>query len=206
MSLTTRLISGTQLSGYFDELAALRIKVFREYPYLYDGTLEYEANYLETYFQSEQAMAIIAFYEDRNGGTGNDERIVGASTGVPMNHESLEFRQPFEQQGIDTSQVFYCGESILLPEYRGKGLYRRFFKGRENYAREQGFTQTAFCAVVRSEQHPLKPTNYQPLDKVWKHFGYKPKTGLTTNYDWKDIDQPETRSHEMQFWLKNLEG
>lgn len=34
--------SGTDLIPYIPELARLRIQVFRDFPYLYDGTLDYE--------------------------------------------------------------------------------------------------------------------------------------------------------------------
>src|SRR5690242_19351414 len=41
--------TGAAIEGYLDVLAALRIRVFREYPYLYDGSLAYEQEYLASY-------------------------------------------------------------------------------------------------------------------------------------------------------------
>ncbi|MFT9091649.1 MAG: GNAT family N-acetyltransferase, partial [Gluconacetobacter sp.] len=61
------------LAEIADDLARLRITVFREWPYLYDGADPlYERQYLEVYLRSPQAAAIVA----RDGGG----RIVGAST------------------------------------------------------------------------------------------------------------------------------
>ena len=46
-----RLI-GARLEELLPELARLRIIVFRAFPYLYDGTLDYEQRYLRTYAEA----------------------------------------------------------------------------------------------------------------------------------------------------------
>ncbi|MBB1489243.1 GNAT family N-acetyltransferase [Oceanospirillum sediminis] len=200
MSVVLKTVSGHELVYWIEDLARLRIQIFREYPYLYDGTTEYEQDYLATYIESGQAMAVLAV--DCKGG---EDKIVGASTGVPMSHESEEFRQPFLDAGIDTDTLFYCGESVLLPEYRGQGIYKGFFSGREQYVRRLGgFQKICFCGVMRADDHPMKPEEYQPLDAVWQHFGYQACPELTTCYPWKDIDQPESSDHLMMFWMKTL--
>jgi len=200
MSVVLKTVSGHELMHWIEDLARLRIQVFREYPYLYDGTAEYEQSYLTTYMESGQAMAVLAMdYKD------GENTVVGASTGLPMSHESEEFRQPFLDAGIDTDALFYCGESVLLPEYRGQGIYKGFFSGREQYVHSLGgFQQICFCGVVRPDDHPMKPETYQPLDAVWQHFGYQACPELTTCYPWKDIDQPESSDHPMMFWMKTL--
>ena len=142
-------------------------------------------------------MAVIA----REGDT-----VVGASTGVPLASEDPAFRRPFEAIGIDPETVFYCGESVLLPAWRGRGIYRAFFDGREAFARALGGMHTmAFCGVVRPGDHPLRPEGWAPLDPVWCHFGYAPEPRLQTTYDWKDIDQTASTAHLMQFWIKPLD-
>ena len=40
---------GRQVQPYIQELARLRIEIFRDFPYLYEGDLDYEAQYLQTY-------------------------------------------------------------------------------------------------------------------------------------------------------------
>ncbi len=198
MAVTTTTVSGPALEAWVDALAQLRITVFREFPYLYDGDRSYEERYLRTYVRSSNAMAVLAL---------DGETVVGASTGLPMSHETEEFIAPFIAAGYDPAQVFYCGESILLAPYRGQGLYRRFFAGREAYARAlPGMKQICFCAVQRAADHPLRPADYQPLDPVWRHFGYQPQPALTAHYSWKDIDQPRATRHALRFWLKNLDS
>ena len=170
--------------------------VFREYPYLYDGSEAYEAEHLRAYTSSGEAIAVLA----RDG-----DAIVGASTGIPLAAECEAFMRPFEKLGLDPATVFYCGESVLLPAWRGRGIYRGFFEAREAYARELGgMSWISFCGVVRPENHPLRPALWEPLDAVWRHFGYAPEPKLQTSYAWKDIDQPASCEHPMQFWLKPL--
>jgi len=94
---------------------------------------------------------------------------------------------------------------VLLKEYRGKGIYKQFFTGREGHARMLGFDWASFCCVQRPADHPLRPPDYVPLDAVWTKFGYVKKPELRTSYSWKDVDQGEETDHEMVFWLKSLE-
>ena len=42
-----RRVSGRALPDYLEDVARLRIEVFRDFPYLYDGTVEYEEKYLQ---------------------------------------------------------------------------------------------------------------------------------------------------------------
>lgn len=189
-------VTGDALRARIEALASLRMRVFREFPYLYDGTLDYEMHYLATYMQSPEAMAVLALA----GG-----EVVGASTALPMCWETEEFKRPFVARGIDPARVFYLGESVLLPQYRGQGLYKAFFAGREAHARAlRDFDLACFCAVERPPDHPLRPRDYVPLDAVWQHFGYRRQADFVTRYQWKDIDQPQPTDKPMVFWLKQL--
>ena len=191
-----KTVYGNELQEYTADLARLRIKVFREYPYLYDGTFEYESKYLATYISCPLAMAVLVF---------DNEKVIGASTGIPLAYETDEFKAPFLKAGMRPEDIFYCGESVLQKEYRGRGLYKEFFAGRENYARTLGDIRTlAFCGVVRPESHPLKPRGYKPLDDIWSYFGYRPLEGVLTHFNWQDIDQKEQTLHPMQYWVKDL--
>jgi len=100
--------------------------------------------------------------------------------------------------------VFYCAESVLLPRYRGRGVGRRFFDLREEYAVSQGFTRTAFCAVMRPEDHPARPEGYTPLDAFWRGRGYKPMEGVVAEFSWKDLGDAHETVKPLQFWMKWL--
>jgi GNAT superfamily N-acetyltransferase len=197
MPLSVRALSGPEAARHVDALAQLRITVFREFPYLYDGTAEYERRYLETYFRCPDSVVVLV----EDGG-----RIVGASTGLPMVYEEEAFRRPFDERGLDTRHVFYCGESVLLSEYRGRGVGKAFFTAREARARKVGARWMSFCAVVRPADHPLRPAAYRPLDAFWTATGFCKTDGLQSTYRWKDIDQAEETEHLMQYWIKELDS
>lgn len=188
-------VSGKAVTPYLAEVAALRIKVFREFPYLYDGSEAYEREYLEAYAESDRSVFVLA----RIGG-----KIVGASTGLPLTDADEAFRKPFEAAGIDPATVFYFGESVLEKQHRGQGIGQRFFDEREAHARELGHTVTAFCAVERDDDHPLKPDDYRSNDSLWIKRGYTKTPALKAELEWEQIDQGESRN-TLIFWLKHWE-
>jgi len=195
-TLKVRALTGPALQAYIAPLARLRIQVFREFPYLYDGDLDYEAHYLETYSRALGALVVVVL---------DGKAVVGASTALPLIEAEAAFRQPFPTQGLDPAEVFYLGESVLLPAYRGKGLGVRFFQEREAHARALGpYTWAAFCAVNRPADHPRRPPEYRPLDAFWNKRGYTRHRELVAYYRWKDLDDPEESEKPMTFWLKRL--
>ncbi|MCG6943463.1 MAG: GNAT family N-acetyltransferase [Thiohalocapsa sp.] len=195
-------VTGVALDQFIPDLARLRIRVFRDYPYLYDGDAEYEARYLATYARASGSVVVLA----RDG-----ERIVGASTALPLAEETDAVQTPFLAAGYDPRQVFYLGESVLLPEYRGRGIGVRFFEEREAHARAlatdpaSGFgplTRLAFCAVERAADDPRRPSGYQPLDGFWRNRGYSRQPALRTEFSWKEIGEAAESPKPMVFWLK----
>lgn len=187
--------TGPEVEPYIGDLAALRVKVFREYPYLYDGSEEYERKYLRRYLESPEFVMVLAL---------DGERVVGASTAQPMVYEVDEFKRPFVQEGYDLAEIFYLGESVLLPEYRGRGLGHRFFDERERFAQGlRAFSTFTFCAVDRPANHPRRPEGYRPHDVFWAKRGYTRHPELHTELSWREIDEAEESLKPMTFWLKS---
>ena len=193
MAISVRPLTGDEIVAALDDLAALRIAVFAAFPYLYDGDAAYEAEYLTEYAAAPDAVLVAAF---------DGARIVGAATAAPMMHQKAAFRRPFEQRGLDVARLFYFGESVLLPEYRGAGIGHAFFDQREAQARASGATAACFAAVVRREDHPARPADYTPLDGFWAKRGYAPVPGLVTDLAWKEHGEAEESVKPMQYWLR----
>ncbi|MGE5512768.1 MAG: GNAT family N-acetyltransferase [Bacteroidota bacterium] len=197
MTVRIETLTGAGLEAAIPALARLRIAVFRDWPYLYDGSLDYEQRYLRTLAQAPKAVVVAAF-------DGAD--MVGAATASALAGHAAEFAEPLRRRGYDVDRIFYFGESVLLPAYRGRGLGHAFFDKREAHARVCGpYTHTTFCAVVRPDDHPLRPEGYSPLDAFWSKRGYTRIEGLVGSFVWKDIDQAEETAKPMQYWMKALE-
>lgn len=186
---------GKEILSFANDFAKIRITVFRDFPYLYEGSFEYELNYIQTYASCENAL-VFAVYDG--------DEMVGATTCVPLKDETFNIQKPFIDNGYDISSIFYFGESILLHPYRGQGLGNRFFDEREAFSRSFGnYKITAFCAVNRTENHSLKQKDYTPNDAFWTKRNYIKHPDLTCEMSWQDIEQQEETTKTLTFWLKN---
>jgi GNAT superfamily N-acetyltransferase len=189
-------VTGAALGQYIPDLARLRLQVFREWPYLYDGDEAYERRYLQTYLRSERSTVVLAL---------DGDRAVGASTALPLSDEADYVTAPFAARGMDLARIFYFGESVLDPAYRGQGIGVRFFEEREAHARSFGRFDTAcFCAVQRPATHPARPADYVPLDAFWLKRGFAKDEDFTTSFSWRDIGEAGETEKPMAFWFKRL--
>ncbi len=189
-------VTGAALRDLLPALAHLRIEVFRDFPYLYDGTLDYEQRYIAEFAAGPDTVVVVA----RDG-----DEIIGMATASPVQGHADAFAEPFRERGYDIDKLFYCGESVLRRAYRGRGIGHAFFDHREAHGRALGrFTHVTFCGVVRPADHPLRPREYRPLDGFWHKRGYAPLDGVRARFSWKDIDKPVADEKAMQFWIKGL--
>ncbi len=198
MSTSVRVatLTGSDFHDALPALARLRIAVFQDWPYLYAGTLAYEQRYLDRFAATADSVIVAAF-------DGAD--IVGCATAAPLLEHEPEFAAPFIAAGYQPELIFYFGESVLLQQYRGRGIGHAFFDHRETAAAcKDGMTHTAFCGVVRLEDHPARPANYMPLDAFWMKRGYNKVPDLIAHYDWIDVGQAEKTKKPMQFWMRAL--
>ena len=193
LNVSVRPLTGAEVAAALDDLARLRIAVFAAYPYLYDGDAAYEADYLREFAAAPDAVIVAAF---------DGEKIVGAATASPMAAQRAEFQAPFAARGLDVARLFYFGESVLLPQYRGHGVGHAFFDHRETRARKFGANAACFAAVIRPDDHPARPAGYQPLDAFWRKRGYAPMPGFVTELAWKEHGEAEESPKPMQYWLR----
>lgn len=188
-------LSGAELTHALPDLARLRIEVFRAFPYLYDGTPDYEARYLAAFAAAKDAVIIAARDEGR---------IIGCATGSSLDGHHEAFAEPLRNAGVDPDTTFYCGESVLLPDYRGRGLGHAFFDQREAHARARGYERACFCAVIRQPDHAARPPAYTPLDAFWTARGYRKLPGAIARFSWKDVGEAAETEKPMQVWLHDF--
>jgi GNAT superfamily N-acetyltransferase len=200
MTVAIETLTGAALGAALDDLSRLRIRVLHEWPYLYEGDMDYERGYLAQFAATPDSIIVAA----RDG-----DSLVGAATAAPLAGHTDGFVPLFEAHGFDPEAVFYCGESVLLPAYRGQGLGHAFFDHRERHARAlvaggARFSHVTFCGVVRPGDHPMRSTGYRPLDGFWRKRGYEPVAGLVGSLAWRDIGHTSETEKAMQFWMKPL--
>jgi GNAT superfamily N-acetyltransferase len=193
--LTFETLEGAALHPLLPDLARLRIAVFREWPYLYEGDAAYEQRYLRAYAEAPGAAVVVC----RDG-----DRVVGAATCEPMVQGHAPVQAVFRAAGLDPAGFCYFGESVLLPAYRGRGAGVRFFAEREAQARRLGLRCAAFCGVIRDAHDPRRPPGHVPLDGFWRNRGYTPRPELIVTFDWKEVGADRETPHALSFWIKDL--
>ncbi|WP_313456901.1 GNAT family N-acetyltransferase [Stenotrophomonas sp.] len=191
-------VTGADMLPWLEHVARLRIAVFRDFPYLYDGDMAYEREYLQALSQAAGGVLVLAL--DESGAP------VGASTGMPLVESETAIREPFQQAGLAEAPIFYCGESVLLPAYRGRGLGHRFFDEREEHARSlPGVRTNAFASVVRAADDPRCPADYHSNHAFWKGRGYREHSQLRATLAWKEVGATVQSDHALSFWLRELD-
>lgn len=186
-------LHGDGIAAHLEPLAALRLRVFRDWPYLYEGTLAYERAYLAHYIDCPDSLAVLVW---------DGLRCIGASTALPMRAAAPEMREPFEVAGLPPHDYLYFGESVVLPEYRGQGIGVRFFELREAHARALGLRHCCFCAVERPQSHPLKPAGHIGNEAFWNRRGYIRRPELACSFEWQDRGQPAPTAHRLVYWTR----
>lgn len=194
--ISLRRVTGQGLVPWLEAVAALRTQVFRDWPYLYEGDPAYEREYLQAYVQSADSVVVLAF---------DGDQVIGASTGLPLADDSAEFRKPFLDAGRSVEDVFYFGESVLLPAWRGRGLGHRFFDEREAHAAALGrFRLTAFCAVDRPADDPRRPPGHRGNETFWTRRGYARQPGLIVQLAWRELGEGAPSEKPLTFWTRQL--
>ncbi len=190
------VLTGRAIESVRTEIARLRLEVFREFPYLYEGTLEYEEQYIDAYIAVPDSVCVVA----RSG-----DEVVGISTGAPMNDEDLSFRGPFQRHGYKVSKIFYYGESVVRVGYRGMGLGARFMEAREAHARGLGrFDYLTFFTVERAPGDYRRPVDYFSPEAFWRKWGFRKHPELNTTFSWREVGEERETPKPMVFWLKYL--
>lgn len=197
MAITEQILTGSAVEDCLNDIASLRIEIFREFPYLYDGRREDELHYLKLYSATHESFVIIV-----NDG----EKVAGAATGMPLRHEATELVEPFNGTSYPVDEVYYVGELLFYPAYRNRGLGLRLVAQIVQQISFLGTYRYLTCAtVVRPDDHPLRPADYIPIDRFLAHTGFNPLPEITTSFTWLETDGVR-RSHPMNFWIKELQA
>jgi hypothetical protein len=197
--VSVEVLQGAALLPHLEELARLRISVFRDWPYLYDGSVENEREYLKAFAKAQSSTMVLARAQTPGGAV-----VVGVATAMALSEESKSIRKPFAAAGLDVSQWFYLAESVLQPEYRGRRLGHAFFDEREAAGKRAGFHKFTFCAVQRNDDDPRRPTDARSLEPFWRQRGYAP-LGFSCSLQWKEVGGATPTPQKLQFWARQAD-
>ncbi|MCI5052766.1 MAG: GNAT family N-acetyltransferase [Simkaniaceae bacterium] len=169
------------------QFANLCHEAFAQPPYSYEPDLEYEAEYLKFYENSDNSIFILA----KEG-----EEIVGAITGIPVAESFDECREAFEQMGVDYTGMYYLGELVIKTSHQEKGIGSKLYDAFEKFAREKGYRSITACTLVNGEKYFM--------DRAIQKRGFKRIENFVVPFEWKNIGADEITMHPMQFWVKEL--
>lgn len=189
--------TGQNLGDLIPQIAALRIEVFAEYPFLYAGDINYEMQYLKKFLTMENAIVVVALDQDVP---------IGISTGYPFVYENQNLQQAFLSSERNPKDHFCFGESVLRKSYRGLGIGKRFFDEREAHVQKLGhYHSICFYTSARPLDDPKCPADYRPLGPFWNSRGYVEHPELTASVSYQEIGEQEETPKRMIFWIKELQ-
>ena len=182
---------GKEIVPYIDELARLRIEVFREFPYLYDGNFDYEKKYLAKFGEIDESIVILVL---------ENQEVIGALTGLPIKNESKEITQNLTKKQLEKG--FYLSEILLYKDFRQQGIGQALMNQLETSVNKP-FTLFLLATVIREENHPLKPKDYASLEHFWIKNNYV-STNQTFSFSWKDIHNESETTKSLVLWQKEI--
>ena len=187
------IFGGEKIKDVIDELGNFRITIFKEYPYLYDGNLDYERKYLSRYGNISDSILLLVR---------NKEGILGAATGIPLINDEPEFTEPFKDKNLD--EIFYIGELMIRKDNRSKGIGTLLLKNMLDLIDKNQFKTVCLYTVYRGNNHPLKPDFYQSPDSLWRKFGFEKHSSYIVYFSWRDLGNVVETEKPMNVWIKDF--
>lgn len=189
-------ITGPEFENYIETVATLRLTIFKEYPYLYDGTIQTEKNYLKNYARSKNSLTILV----KDG-----EKIVGAITGMPLVEMEETFVTPFYKNQLPIHPFYYLGEVLLFKEYRGQGIEKRLYNTFEEWLKNKNeWSKIAVAELKRDKNDPRRPKDYVDMHDFWESLGFKEHPEVILEMPYKEIGSKEVIPHSLIFLFKQL--
>ncbi len=188
------ILHGHEIAPHVKEIVQFVNKVYRNYPYFYNGDdAGYEA-YLESFPNLGNVVVCLAF---------EVKEIVGIAVGLPMPKRNV-YQKPLLEHDYDLKELFYLGEFGLKPELQGKGIELTMYQNIENVANKSGqFKKICFWEIENTLGQ--KATSYFPKDNFWKQLNFIWHPELNFQIFWTNIGDTKESAHKAVYWMKNLQ-
>ncbi len=198
MNIDIKMLHGNEITKGADLIAQMRLIEFKNFPYLYAGTMDAERKYLSSYAKDKKSIFTLAYC---------DHELAGIATGIPLlsNANILPgVQELFEQHGLKPQDYYYVGELIVLDKYRNQHIGSNLLLAQSRYVQSLNYKSLCLMTVEREDNHPLKPENYHSTDRLWQKLGYT-KTTMQMRFKWPTITADGSimeMEHRLSFWIK----
>jgi ribosomal protein S18 acetylase RimI-like enzyme len=202
MNICIQRYQGKNIKSEIEILSEFRLRFFREFPYLYVGTMEEEQELVESYLVDPTTRLVVA--RDRDA----SNEIVGVAIGTELSSEIENLFQSdksSQNNELLSEPFFYFGEMIFLPDYRSKGIGKQLLEELKKSGREQGFNRFCFLAVERANDDIRRPADYVDSELFFRKFGFE-KTDVFVSFDWNTIQaggHVEKTTNRLNLWVDN---
>jgi GNAT superfamily N-acetyltransferase len=198
--ISFEVVKGKKIEQYAKYIASLRLLMFKEFPYLYIGSLEHEKKYLAFYSNSTDGVLILAK---------QDGCIVGLLTGMSMTgicEHISDFKKILDKNKRSIQSAYYYGEALVLEAYRGQGILTKMFQELDAEIKHMGYNQAYGITVIREKNDSRRPSNYRDTESLWEHLGLV-KTNMVYGGEWETVSktgETETAMNQLQVWEKTF--
>ena len=182
--------TGPEAREFFEDIARLRISEFKPYPYLYDGNISCERQYLESYFVCPDTLIILVF---------DQGQVVGFSSSIPLVADMGEIKNTFVNANYNLEQWLYIGEVIIQDPYQRQGALNKFLEEHGKHAQNLGLTKLTAMFVDRPANHTLKPKDYFPTELLFEKKGWR-DLQIDIKLKWKQVDTGQEENNTLSFW------
>jgi GNAT superfamily N-acetyltransferase len=194
--INIQVLDQDSIGAHLPALASLRVAIFREYPYLYQGTIDHELReVLPIYARSQRCVCVIAQEGDQ---------VIGVAVGVPLAEMDALMTAPLSKAGMSVTSIFCLGELLVVREFRGQGIGRQLYAAFEKQVRLMiAYRSIAMYEIDRAAD-AAKPTDYRSLDPFWRQRGFVKHPELSFTVPWTEVGDTQPSEHRLVFWIKSL--
>lgn len=195
-STSIEVLKGSEAIPYLNKLMEIRLLFYRDYPYLYDGSIEDEENYLRIWSNSENTLLVVAKRNDK---------VVGVIIGLPFSESPEENKQAFQNLETSPEDLFYLGDNIVIQELKVGNVQKQMYHQFERAVKQlKKYKEIVVCEIERDVNDPKKIANDTFYEFSWNAQGFIREPNQIVNFTWKEIGDSKISNHHMVFWRKPL--
>ena len=194
MTAAIEIFRGNDFAPYLKRLSQMRMTHYRGYPYLYEGSDDYEHEYIADFPNNQHSIMVGAF---------ESGELEGFVLGTPLEGDS-PILASISDKVHRRATTYYIADIILNSGLRAQRISETLMNTIEREIISLGYKQICFLTVFRPENHPTRPPGYVESRALWERFGYVKQPAKLT-YDWASLNAAGNltmQTHEMNLWSK----